>query len=85
MTRGRRVYAGCFGDPSECCVVCGAKLPHEMSANVMFNEREEWKQLKALAPKNQRRLISVMVKTKDIESMYFHRHPWMLSHFYRAR
>lgn len=63
-----------------CCMACGRDFMALGIVSKVLDEREEWKNLK----KNCRDDRSYMVKAEDIESMYFHRRPWLWTCFYRA-
>jgi hypothetical protein len=66
------------GDP-RCCIACGRNFMVLSVNHRLLDEREEWKNLK-----NCRHARSFMVKAEDIESIYFHKRPWLWSCFYRA-
>lgn len=51
-----------------------------VNPTVALDEREDWKHLKNDHPT----CASFMVKADDIESMYFHKRPWIWTCFYRA-
>lgn len=78
LKKGRYTFR--LGEPAHCCIACGREFTVLVSPTKALDEREDWKNLK----KNHQPARSYMVKTEDIESMYFHKRPWIWACFYRA-
>lgn len=58
-----------------CCIACGCGTNFSAELPLIYEEREEWKPLK---------WESVVVKSEDIEGMYFQKEPWLWTSFARA-
>jgi hypothetical protein len=76
--KGRYTFR--IGEPALCCIACGRTFTCLVVNNRAFDEREDWRNL----DKNHQYARSYMVKAEDIESMYFHKRPWIWASFYRA-
>lgn len=60
---------------SPCCIACGVGTFASAELRIIFEEREEWKQLEGKL---------AIVSSKEIEGMYFHKEPWLWTSFARA-
>lgn len=59
-----------------CCIACGIGLTFSGEMGIISEEREEWKSLGEGD--------SAIVKSEDVEGMYFHKEPWLWTSFVRA-
>lgn len=58
-----------------CCIACGVGTSFSAERGPIFEEREEWKSLQGKL---------AIVRSEEIESMYFQKEPWLWTSFVRA-
>jgi hypothetical protein len=63
----------------ECCVVCGVDIDSAPETEMVFEEREEWKQFS-----KQFKNTTMFLRAEEIERMYFQKDPAIWAVFYRA-
>ena len=78
MARGKKKNSRSPRPPGEAaaCIACGFNTTFSGELGLISKEREEWKSLEEGD--------SAIVKSKDVEGMYFHKEPWLWTSFVRA-
>lgn len=67
-------------DPVPCCIACRVNILFNGDPEIIFEEREEWKQLGL----HHDPTAYAVVRSEDVEGMYFGKAPWLWTALYRA-